>query len=514
MSDFELEPVDGGISIQLPEGEIQLGRGPFLGVNDKRVSRHHGLLENANGQLRIKPTHQNPCFYQPSLGDPPEALEKDRWHPLRPGNLFSLLPAKYVYRVVSVNCTQSNSQAFEEEEPITDEPPASSKPDEEPLRSPELNGQSEQNHTQNQQVPTRHPHPTASTCSREKEEDKTQAAAPKEQESGSREPEQRKRVLPAWMMQIAPDVSSPSTSTAGVRKRGRGKAPPTQAKQPRPRKARNRSVSSEESEQSEVEQTPKKRAKRLKSEEDEEEEIQPKARSEAETTGRPAGTGNDESGEASGSADRGSGVEKGEGQRNGGHAPKARPPEGRRRAEVKDGGEKESQSQDREREVGGQEGDGAEGEASAARVGPSQAKAKTPPRPPCPYGKECYRKNPVHFKECSHPGDSDYAEGDDDDELDKEEDDNRPECPYGTSCYRKNPQHKKEYKHTQDPGKKTRLDDDDDDEGDEDAWDNDSFINDDSGDLEEDSDYVPPESEDEDVQRLKTEAKAFLKRKR
>lgn len=44
------------------------------------------------------------------------------------------------------------------------------------------------------------------------------------------------------------------------------------------------------------------------------------------------------------------------------------------------------------------------------------------------------RKNPVHFQECSHPGDSDYEEektedGDDDD-------DERPECPYGTHCYR------------------------------------------------------------------------------
>uniref|UniRef100_A0A3Q3XL68 Aprataxin and PNKP like factor n=1 Tax=Mola mola TaxID=94237 RepID=A0A3Q3XL68_MOLML len=39
------------------------------------------------------------------------------------------------------------------------------------------------------------------------------------------------------------------------------------------------------------------------------------------------------------------------------------------------------------------------------------------------------RKNPVHFQECSHPGDTDYEE-------EKEEEEDRPECPYGTDCYR------------------------------------------------------------------------------
>ncbi|XP_064172697.1 aprataxin and PNK-like factor isoform X1 [Anguilla rostrata] len=516
MSSFELEPVDGGASIPLPEGETQIGRGPFLGVSDKRVSRHHGLLAIVDGQLRIKPTHQNPCFYQPSLGDPPEPLEKDRWHPLRPGNLFSLLPGKYTYRVASVNTedTQRNSLTFEEEQPVAGAPPASAKHDEEPLCSPELNGEGEptQNSTQDQQA-----EPTSSSSRQKEEGNKKEATVTKEQEPESRElgpkPEQRKRVLPAWMMQIASDVSSPSTST-GDRRRGKGKATPTQAKQTRPRKGRNRSVSSEEEEESErrgAEPAPKKRAKRLKSEEEEEVDAQSKQASSAEAvTRRPRGLSNDASGEASDYAGRGSDTEKGEGSRNGGRAPKAGPPEGKRGADVTGRREKESLSQDGETPGGGQEVGSAEGAGSTGRAGPSQAKAKAPPRPPCPYGKDCYRKNPVHFKESSHPGDSDYQE--EEDEEEKEEDDDRPECPYGTSCYRKNPQHKKEYKHTQDPGKKARLDDEDD--GEEDEGDDDSFINDDSGDLDEDSDYVPPESEDEDVQRLKKEAKAFLKRKR
>lgn len=41
----------------------------------------------------------------------------------------------------------------------------------------------------------------------------------------------------------------------------------------------------------------------------------------------------------------------------------------------------------------------------------------------------CYsRKNPIHFQESSHPGDSDYEE--------QQEEEDRPECPYGTDCYR------------------------------------------------------------------------------
>lgn len=43
----------------------------------------------------------------------------------------------------------------------------------------------------------------------------------------------------------------------------------------------------------------------------------------------------------------------------------------------------------------------------------------------------CSRKNPVHFQECSHPGDTDYEE-----EEEETEEADRPECPYGTDCYR------------------------------------------------------------------------------
>ncbi|NXT11629.1 APLF factor, partial [Prunella fulvescens] len=70
-------------------------------------------------------------------------------------------------------------------------------------------------------------------------------------------------------------------------------------------------------------------------------------------------------------------------------------------------------------------------------------------RTPCKYGNDCYRKNPIHFQQFSHPNDDDYHNLE---MVAQDADDSRPECPYGTACYRKNPQHKLEYKHSAPPG--------------------------------------------------------------
>eukprot|EP00128_Syssomonas_multiformis_P005590 Colp12_sorted_trinity150504_noHs@917 len=50
------------------------------------------------------------------------------------------------------------------------------------------------------------------------------------------------------------------------------------------------------------------------------------------------------------------------------------------------------------------------------------AAAKKPRLPMCQYGKQCYRKNPVHFQEYAHPGDYDS-------EDDKTEEDSEPPTP-------------------------------------------------------------------------------------
>ncbi|XP_058038011.1 aprataxin and PNK-like factor isoform X3 [Ahaetulla prasina] len=152
-----------------------------------------------------------------------------------------------------------------------------------------------------------------------------------------------------------------------------------------------------------------------------------------------------------------------------------------------------------------------------------------PLRTACQYGKSCYRKNPIHFQEFSHPGDSDYY----DSEALSQVDDHRPECPYGTACYRKNPQHKLEYKHTAPPESERRqtrskvtrkersvLADESDDDGEANEYNlNDSFIDDEEEEecdpTDEDSDWEPDfqDNDGEDMDMLLKEAQNFVKTK-
>ncbi|XP_014473170.1 PREDICTED: aprataxin and PNK-like factor isoform X3 [Dinoponera quadriceps] len=73
-----------------------------------------------------------------------------------------------------------------------------------------------------------------------------------------------------------------------------------------------------------------------------------------------------------------------------------------------------------------------------------------PKREKCTYGTRCYRKNPNHKNNYSHPGDADY-------DADADEVDNREECPYGNKCYRKNPQHKAQFKHISMPRRRRKV---------------------------------------------------------
>ncbi|KFQ18086.1 Aprataxin and PNK-like factor, partial [Merops nubicus] len=147
---------------------------------------------------------------------------------------------------------------------------------------------------------------------------------------------------------------------------------------------------------------------------------------------------------------------------------------------------------------------------------PESSKQIKHKRTPCMYGTGCYRKNPIHFQQFSHPNDDDYHEAG---MVTQENNDNRPECPYGTACYRKNPQHKLEYKHSSPPGKRAvEKDGASDDEPNE--YDlNDGFIDDEEEECEptdEDSDWEPSseEKDNEDVETLVQEAHRFVKTKK
>uniref|UniRef100_A0A3Q2QP75 Aprataxin and PNKP like factor n=1 Tax=Fundulus heteroclitus TaxID=8078 RepID=A0A3Q2QP75_FUNHE len=435
MSGFGLAPVDGGDLVPLSPGETVLGRGPLLGISDTRISRHHGLLENLNGELRLKPTHVNPCFVLSSLKDDPRPLEKGSWHRLHPGDLFSLLPGRFIYRVEAVgreDSTPRNSQNLEEEGEL----PVSARttveaagPEQEQVSDPNRSEPTGPNTSLAQEVSTRRL-------------DDIQSNEPP--------PAPRKRVLPAWMMASVAAPKSPATAPkgqSGVRRRKQTAAATISSV---PLRAGHR----EEEEEEEEERPTKKRRKMS------EEENLP-----AETEVLPEESSQD-------------GVSS--------HSDPLS-------VKLEDDGKGEGPAQ-----------------TSESRKSPKEKKSQSPVRTPCPYGKDCYRKNPLHFQECSHPGDSDYEE----EEEEEEEEAERPECPYGTDCYRKNPLHRKEFSHTKKPARSAQnaAPDDDDVSGDDD-----SFINDDSDDLGNDSDYVPPgsdHSEREDVRRLQREAAAFLEKGR
>ena len=84
-------------------------------------------------------------------------------------------------------------------------------------------------------------------------------------------------------------------------------------------------------------------------------------------------------------------------------------------------------------------------------------KKKTTDLPECPYGARCYRKNPQHLAEYSHPDKSTEKDAGKDDvdsgastskrKLPTVDNSDLPPCKYGAKCYRKNLMHFAEFSH-------------------------------------------------------------------
>ncbi|NXQ36738.1 APLF factor, partial [Alaudala cheleensis] len=149
--------------------------------------------------------------------------------------------------------------------------------------------------------------------------------------------------------------------------------------------------------------------------------------------------------------------------------------------------------------------------SDSARSADASASSKHK-RTPCMYGSACYRKNPLHFQQFSHPADDDYEALE---EVAQDGSDTRPQCPYGTACYRKNPQHKLEYKHSAPPGKRAVEKG----AAAKESYLNDSFMDEEEEEWEptdEDSDWEPSseEKDNEDVETLVQEAKRFVRIKK
>src|SRR5690348_8041502 len=80
-------------------------------------------------------------------------------------------------------------------------------------------------------------------------------------------------------------------------------------------------------------------------------------------------------------------------------------------------------------------------------------------KPVCSYGSKCYRKNAQHFEEYDHPSDDQEGQVPTKEETEETDNNNQtpvqqstahqqlPVCKYGKNCYRTNPEHVAQYSH-------------------------------------------------------------------
>ncbi|XP_007968588.3 aprataxin and PNK-like factor isoform X1 [Chlorocebus sabaeus] len=507
---FELQPRDGGPRVALAPGETVIGRGPLLGITDKRVSRRHAILEVAGGQLRIKPIHTNPCFYQSSEKSQLLPLKTNLWCYLNPGDSFSLLVDKYIFRVLSIpsevemECTLRNSQMLDEDNILNETPksPVINLPHETTGAS-QLEGSTEIAKTQ--MTPTN----SVSLLGENRDFSKQQRIL-----------DERKRILPAWMLAehlSDENLSVPAISGGNVIQ-GSGKEEICKGKTQlnTTQQGRRQLISSGSSENTSAEQDT---GEKYKNTDQEESTISSK---EMPQSFSAITLSNTEINNIKTSAQRNKLPIEELGKVSKHKIATKRTPH--KEEEAMSCSENCSSAQG---ESFQDESQGSHSESSSNPSSPETLHAKATDsvlqgsegnkvkRTSCMYGANCYRKNPVHFQHFSHPGDSDYGGVQ---IVDQDETDDRPECPYGPSCYRKNPQHKIEYRHSTLPVRNV-LDEDNDNVGQPSEYDlNDSFLDDEEEDYEptdEDSDWEPgkEDEEKEDVEELLKEAKQFMKRK-
>ncbi|XP_054853772.1 aprataxin and PNK-like factor [Eublepharis macularius] len=493
MSRFEVAPVDGGSAVVLPPGETVIGRGALLGITDKRVSRNHAILKVIGDQLCIKPVHLNPCFYWPSENSLPLPLDTGEWHQLSPGDNFSLLVDKYVFRVIFTHTEMEDLQSQNRGNLEAEE-----KPDDVLPRQSSLQQTSSSSHgklPEDNSLLERTAEPVQKLCTSVAETEMRRLAS-------------RKRLLPAWMLQqdlVVPSSSSldPGRGSNEEREKRPGKKPKMTESEDAALSVQDIQSVATESALPQMEKNDSKVVPEL-----------PKCSmmqnecSESSQTGLQA-VERDTSNQREIKEENATPRTEEQGM------PSQSPIH-------QDANEAFISDQTTETDISDLTG------SSAVPQSTNVSKHK---RIPCHYGRNCYRKNPVHFQQFSHPGDGDYL---DPEVVTPADNDCRPECPYGTACYRKNPQHKIEYKHTAPPEPERRqtrpkpvkkgrsiLGDDSDNDGEPNEYNlDDSFIDDEDEEecdpTDEDSDWKPDfeEKNDEDVDTLLKEAQMFVKTKK
>ncbi|KAL9953010.1 hypothetical protein ACROYT_G040357 [Oculina patagonica] len=549
MATFLLRPQNGGKDITIPAGKTTIGRGPFLGVSDKRVSRSHAVLELTDGKLTVLPLHTNPTFYKATEKEKFVSLKKDETKCLSNGNVISLLPDSLCFVVICEGSLEKNGLTKEEAEisksKARENVPSATdvtvaKDQKKPLTSPKEPTESFLDEFMDDR-PSLQTFPAPATraaCadvsitdSKESIDDpapssssfvsKKETALPSKPLVEPAPLLQKTRKLPSWLTQSTSETKSPAKKTGN----NKGKTPAsgtakTTAASNNGGKSTQKATSSAQRKQ-----------KTSDPDEDfvvsneEEKQLQQKGKVKT-TTKKRTSTNLDDSDEDI--------------------IPKTNKKAKRKSRDLDSESDDEDIPVRPERQdiskpvkpVSRDESSGSDDDdikpASKKRVEaktPGKDTSKATKLPVCPYGSKCYRKNPAHFKEYTHPSKDDA--NDDGEAAAEDSEDDRPECPYGTSCYRRNPQHKRDFKHTETPGRSKRkkakhksvLDDTSDDDGPNTYDYNDSFLDNDgegsgsSYSASDDSDWQPQGADDddddvdEDVNELLTEARGFLRSK-
>lgn len=570
MATYLLRPQDGGKDIAIPFGKTTIGRGPFLGVSDKRVSRSHAVLELRDGNLTVLPLHTNPTFYKASVKEELVALKKNKVQDLASGNMISLLPDALCFEIIyegslsknglmtkEVNSSKSRTEHTLPSTVVDDheKPSASSKVPSESFLDEFLDSR-----------PLLETSPSAATGGGKKRDPKNGVDDKKESKEfldthtlkagkelkefhdtcsvptttkentvSTSKPQvkpapllQKTRKLPSWLIKS----TSLETKSPGKKEGNRkGKCPASSTGDKTTTSSKGGKTSQRSSSLPQKKQVASGSdfdEEFIASNDDEESRSLKKKGKEPKIPKKRTSTDIQESDDdikIAGNKKRKRALSDDDDVPMKPAKNQAKPA----KPVVTVGAELSSGSEEDVKPV-----------ASEKRVEtktPEKDRSATSTPPLCPYGSKCYRKNPLHFKEYSHLDKDSKADSDNDDD-DKaagesdEDDDDRPKCPYGTSCYRRNPQHKRDFKHTEAPGRSKRkkskhksvLNKESDDDGPNTYDYNDSFLDDGEGSGSsysagsDDSDWRPQgeddDDDDEDVTELLTEARGFLRSKK
>ncbi|XP_059160309.1 aprataxin and PNK-like factor [Physella acuta] len=477
MAGITLQEVGGDLVIPVLNESTVIGRGQFLQVTDKRVSRSHALLEMTDGKLYITPTHTNPCFLRSHSSKEQKVLARDARQLLEHGDEFGLLPDQLFYKVSypQINgkdrgegsASEDNTSRRDESVSNGQVQEASDKDSEASQEAPQAVGDKKVVDQPDEKVTP------------DEQDKKVTPDVPDEEMA---KPVDKKRPLPDWMLKAAD--TKPAHTKPAAKKKSVTKHEVEEEEEEEDSKGRETKESEEDYEVSDDDYVPEKssrRGKRKASEESEEDvsddDYSPRARKASKGRRKPVKTparktrrrGKNQSDEEL--PRRKAGLEE---------SPTRRPQRAARQKRgsyvddpmieealedfASDNDDDGNEDKDSDFEVEGEEDSGSDWEKSKSqKPKPSRAsRSKGPPRGATKKGKKRSSRRASSTREDSYgedvmEDDEPYVprpskrragtrDSDDSEDGNKKKRKREP-CQYGQKCYRKNPVHFRTYCH-------------------------------------------------------------------